>query len=112
MIKCPKCGCEISEKADNCIYCGITRNTIDELILRNKLSNNKNKEKVDNKKLILLMEVMFLVLATITYVFLYIPKILDIVDSNKQEDMIKTCVEDYLGTWDYEKEICNANDNF
>ena len=40
------------------------------------------------------------------YINLYIPKILDIIEENKLNNIIKSCEEDYLGEWDYETSKC------
>ena len=106
MIKCPKCGADILDTADNCIYCGITRATIDEMLIRNRLIKAKKNNKRSNKKLIAMTEVMFLLIAATFYINLYIPKILNIIEENKLKNIIKSCEEDYLGEWDYETSKC------
>ena len=38
-IKCPNCGKQISAKSTSCIYCGITKNIIDQRLKEKEVSS-------------------------------------------------------------------------
>lgn len=110
-IICPKCGKTISDDSNSCIYCGISRNLIDEMSLTDKLEKQgKIKHKSKNKKLIIFIEVVLLILIVAVYYKLFIPQILDYTETEKQANRIKSCEEDYNGKWNYELDACDTED--
>ncbi|MDD3452773.1 MAG: hypothetical protein PHN42_00635 [Bacilli bacterium] len=109
-IICPKCNNEISDKSGNCIYCGLSRNIIDQEIARNKYTKQGimlYKEK--HKPLILATELVLLILIFCAYVYLFIPQILNYTKQNKTKSNIENCIDNYNGSWNYEKNICETD---
>lgn len=109
MIQCPKCGNEISEKSTNCIYCGLTRNMIDQELQIKKLSLNKEYNvKVKNKKMVIFIEVFLIIILVSFYVTTYIPKILEFTKQERIKNNIATCEEEYNGNWNYNTGECET----
>ena len=110
MITCPKCGNEISEKSTNCIYCGLTRNMIDQEIQIKKLTLNKefNINVGKNKKIIIAIEVFLIVILVAFYSTVYVPKILEFTKQERIRNNIATCEDRYDGTWNHEIEECET----
>jgi len=108
MITCPKCGNEISDKTMNCIYCGLTRNMIDQELQIKKLSLNRefNINVGKNKKLVIIIEVALIVIIVAFYSTMYVPKILEYTNQERNKRKIEKCEEEYNGTWNYEKDVC------
>lgn len=110
MIKCPKCGNEISEKSTNCIYCGLTKNMIDQELQIKKLSLNKefNINVGKNKKLIIAIEVFLIVILITFYSTIYVPKILEYSKQERTRNNIAICEDRYGGTWNFEIDECET----
>lgn len=108
MIKCPKCGNEISDKSTNCIYCGLTRNMIDQELQIKKLSLNRefNINVGKNKTLVIIIEIFIIIILVAFYATVYVPKILEYTRQERTKNNIATCEEKYNGTWNYETDEC------
>lgn len=106
-IICPNCQKEIDLKSTSCIYCGISKSKIEEMIAENSLKKNgKITDNSDKKKKILIFEGIILILVIAIYCKLFLPQILDYSKTEKLHKRIETCEQDYSGTWDSEKNYC------
>ena len=112
-IKCPHCGKQISKKSTSCIYCGITKNIIDQSIREDEVKAIKETPLkvegfINNHKFhIIIAEILILVLAITIYAFKYLPQIITYSKNERVNNNIKNC-QNYGGKWNNESSICET----
>ncbi len=112
-IKCPNCGKQISAKSTNCIYCGITKNIIDQRLKEKEVSSIKETSSqiegfINNyKKHIIIGELLIIILIIVIYSYSYLPKIIQFSKSERINNNYKTC-ENYGGKWNSETNLCET----
>lgn len=112
-IKCPNCGKEISEKSTNCIYCGISKNIIDQELKIKEIKKQKELSSEiegfyhNHKNHILFGEIIILILIVVIYVYSYLPKILEFSKVERLNNMIEKC-SNYGGKWNQSTSTCET----
>lgn len=112
-IKCPNCGKEISLKSSGCIYCGISKNILEEELKRKEIEEIKEiSSEVEgfynnHKNHILLGEIIILVLIAVIYAYSYVPKMLEFSKVERLNKMIEKC-SDYGGKWNNDNYTCET----
>lgn len=99
LIKCSNCGNTLNDTDTGCIMCGYDINTIKFQNKENELiKEGKIKSKKKSTIIIVLELLVFLVLA-ITYIKLFIPSIIDVLNDEQHTNNIKHC-ERQGGVWE------------
>lgn len=112
-IKCPNCGKEISKKSSSCIYCGISKNIIEEEIKIKEIKEEKELSSEiegfynNHKNHILLAEIVILLLIAVIYAYSYLPKILEFSKIERLNNMIEKC-SNYGGKWNSNNSKCET----
>ena len=112
-IKCPNCGKQISIKSTSCIYCGISKNIIDQRLKEQEVSSIKETSSqvegfINNyKKHIIIGELLIIILIIIIYSYSYLPKIIEFSKNERINNNYKTC-ENYGGKWNSETNLCET----
>lgn len=112
-IKCPNCNKQISDKSTSCIYCGVTKGTIEQELKANEIK--KQKEFIsqaegffhNNKGKIVALEVLTIISLGIIYAVSYLPKIMEYTQRERLINKIEKC-ESYGGTWVSDSSLCTT----
>lgn len=112
-IKCPNCGKQISSKATGCLYCGISKNIIDQEL---KMAEMKKEKELpselegfyqNHKQHILLLEIFIIIVVAIIYAASYLPKIMEYSRTERLNNMIEKC-SSYGGNWNIQNQVCET----
>lgn len=112
-IKCPNCGKEISNKSTSCIYCGVSKNIIDQRLKEQEISSIKEPGvKIEgfinnHKSHIIIIELLIIVLSIVIYSCSYLPKIITYSKNGRIINSVKKC-EDYGGKWNENTNLCET----
>lgn len=112
-IECPNCGKQISSKSNSCIYCGVSRNIIDQEIKSKELKKSKEITSSvegffhNQKNTIIFFEVLILVVISIIYISSYLPRIIEYSHIERVKNNIERC-EQYNGIWNDATSTCET----
>ena len=111
MIKCPVCNADISTTDTKCINCGSDKSTIEFELKRRELIKEGKIEDAERKKksIIIILELLTFGLIIGLYVVLFVPRIIEINNSNNQNQKVQKCTEQ-SGDWDSDLKDCIRTD--
>ena len=79
MIKCPKCSNTLSNRDSMCMQCGLDIYSINHELKQNELvKDGIIDEKKKKKTFIVVLELTLLFVIVVTYIILFVPKIIEI----------------------------------